>query len=130
PQGASDGARGGLTMAFGAFSSGAAPGVATGQEGPRRKSRVALFLLLPGIAYLALFFLVPLISLLLTSFMAPREFVDIGQFDYAFRWENYLKVVDTYLPHILRSFGYAAVATVLALIIGYPLAYFIGVHLR
>jgi spermidine/putrescine transport system permease protein len=34
------------------------------------------------------------------------------------------------LPNVLRSFGYALVATVAALVIGYPLAYFIGVKLR
>ncbi len=53
----------------------------------------------------------PFVSLILTSFQAPREFGDIGQYDYAFKWENYVTVVQTYLPHILRSFGYAAIAT-------------------
>jgi spermidine/putrescine transport system permease protein len=36
-------------------------------------------------------------------------------------------VVQQYLPHILRSFGYALAATVFALLFSYPLAYFIGV---
>ena len=80
-----------------------------------------LFLLLPGVLYLALFFLAPLLSLVLTSFQAPREFGDIGQYDPAFEWENYTTVLDTYGPHILRSFGYAATATVLALLFGFPL---------
>jgi spermidine/putrescine transport system permease protein len=66
----------------------------------------------------------------LTSFQAPREFGDIGQYDYAFKWENYVTVVETYLPHIIRSFTYAAIATILALLFSYPLAYFIGVKLR
>ena len=38
--------------------------------------------------------------------------------------------MQTYLPHIIRSFAYAAIATVLALLFSYPLAYFIGVKLR
>jgi len=38
--------------------------------------------------------------------------------------------VQTYLPHIIRSFTYAAIATILALLFSYPLAYFIGVKLR
>jgi len=114
-------------VAFGAFSSTApvAP-----EPAVRRRSPIALFLLLPGALYLSLFFLVPFVSLILTSFQAPREFGDIGQYDYAFKWENYTAVVTTYLPQILRSFGYAAIATVLALLFGYPLAYFIGVKLR
>ncbi len=114
-------------MAFGAFSS--ATPVAT-EPAVRRRSPIALFLLLPGALYLSLFFLVPFVSLILTSFQAPREFGDIGQYDYAFKWENYTAVVQTYFPHIVRSFGFAAIATVLALLFSYPLAYFIGVKLR
>ncbi|HEX7834605.1 MAG TPA: ABC transporter permease [Pseudolysinimonas sp.] len=114
-------------MAFGAFSS-ATPVAA--EPAARRRSPIALFLLLPGALYLSLFFLVPFVSLILTSFQAPREFGDIGQYDYAFKWENYTAVIQTYLPHILRSFGYAAIATVLALLFSYPVAYFIGVKLR
>ncbi len=114
-------------MAFGAFAT-ATPVAA--EPAVRKRSPIALFLLLPGALYLALFFLVPLVSLILTSFQAPREFGDIGQYDYAFRWENYVTAVETYWPHILRSFGYAAIATVLALLFSYPLAYFIGVRLR
>ena len=114
-------------MAFGAFSS-ATPVAA--EPAVRRRSPIALFLLLPGALYLGLFFLVPFVSLILTSFQSPREFGDIGQYDYAFKWENYVTVVQTYLPHIIRSFSYAAIATVLALLFSYPLAYFVGVKLR
>jgi spermidine/putrescine transport system permease protein len=115
-------------MAFGAFATstptpGAEPAI-------RRRSPIALLLLLPGALYLGLFFLVPLVSLILTSFQSPRPFGDIGQYDYAFNWQNYVDVIQTYWPHIVRSFGYAAIATVLALLFGYPLAYFIGVKLR
>jgi spermidine/putrescine transport system permease protein len=114
-------------VAFGAFSS-AAPVAA--EPAVRRRSPIALFLLLPGALYLSLFFLVPFVSLILTSFQAPREFGDIGQYDYAFKWENYVTVIQTYLPHIGRSFLYASIATILALLFSYPLAYFIGVKLR
>jgi len=114
-------------MAFAAFSTTAAPPT---DAPPRRRSPVALLLLLPGILYLVLFFLAPLVSLLLTSLQAPSEFGDIGQYSYAFRWENYVEVMQQYWPHILRSFGYAIAATVLALLFSYPLAYFIGVTAR
>ena len=59
-----------------------------------------------------------------------REFGDVGSPDYAFRWENYVEVVSDYWPHIVRSFGYALLATVFALLFSYPLAYFIGVKAR
>jgi spermidine/putrescine transport system permease protein len=113
-------------MAFAAFAS----TTNAADAAPRRSSRVAVLLLLPGILYLILFFLAPLVSLLLTSFQAPAEFGDVGQFSYAFRWENYADVMRDYLPHILRSFAFALAATVLALLFSYPLAYFIGVKAR
>ncbi|KZE94185.1 Spermidine/putrescine transport system permease protein PotB [Agromyces sp. NDB4Y10] len=112
-------------MAFAAFATTEAQ-----PQAPRKRSRIALLLLLPGILYLVLFFLTPLISLLLTSLQAPSEFGDIGMYDYAFNWQNYVDVVNAYWPHILRSFGYALAATVLALVISYPIAYFIGVKAR
>ena len=113
-------------MAFGAFA-----GTATTVEPVvRRRSPIALFLLLPGILYLGLFFLAPLFSLVLTSLQAPSEFGDIGVYETAFRWENYTAVLGTYWPHIIRSFGYATVATIVALLFSFPIAYFIGVTLR
>ncbi len=112
-------------MAFGAFATGTAR-----EQGPRRKSRIALLLLLPGILYLMLFFLVPLVSLVLTSLQEPAPLGDIGEYQTAFKWENYVEVIGTYGEHILRSFTYAILATIFALLFSYPLAYFIGVKAR
>ena len=112
-------------MAFSAFATGTAQ-----EQAPRRKSKIALFLLLPGILYLALFFLVPLISLLLTSLQQPVPNGDIGEYQTAFRWENYTDAISTYGVHIVRSFVYAILATIFALLFSYPLAYFIGVKAR
>ena len=114
-------------MAFGAF---ATTPAATVDTAPRRRSKVALLLLLPGIAYLALFFLVPLVSLILTSFQTKTPGTDLGVYEYAFQWQNYVTVINSYGEHIIRSFGYAVAATVIALLFSYPLAYFIGVTLR
>ena len=112
-------------MAFSAFATGTAK-----EQAPRRKSRIALFLLLPGILYLALFFLVPMVSLVLTSLQQPVPNGDIGVYETAFKWENYTTVISTYGEHILRSFFYAILATIFALLFSYPLAYFIGVKAR
>lgn len=112
-------------MAFSAFAS-----ASEVVQKPRRKSRIALLLLLPGLLYLVLFFLVPLVSLVITSLQAPSEFGDIGEYQTAFRWENYQAVISLYGEHIIRSFGYAILATVFALLFSYPLAYFIGVTAR
>lgn len=113
-------------MAFGAFTT-AAPAQ---EQAPKRKSRIALLLLLPGIAYMMLFFLVPLVSLVLTSLQAPVEFGDFGEYQTAFRWENYVVVIQQYGDQIFRSFTYALLATIFALLFSYPIAYFIGVKAR
>lgn len=95
----------------------------------RRGGGVALALLIPGLAYLALFFLVPFVSLVMTSFGVndPNEY---GVFSYGFQWQNYVDAISSYWPQFLRSFWFALLATVFALLISYPIAYFIGVRLR
>ncbi|GAA0996127.1 ABC transporter permease [Subtercola frigoramans] len=113
-------------MAFTAFAS----STAAAEPAVRKRSWIALILLLPGILYLMLFFITPLISLIFTSFQQPVIDGDIGQYSAGFQWQNYTDAVGQYLPLILRAFGYAVIATVLALIISYPMAYFIGVKAR
>ncbi|GAA5039197.1 ABC transporter permease [Microbacterium fluvii] len=107
----------------------AAPAAATAHSPSRRGGWVAIALLAPGLAYLALFFLVPFVSLTITSFGVndPNEY---GAFSYGFYWQNYVDVIVEYWPHFLRSFWYALLATVFALLIGYPIAYYIGVRAR
>jgi len=112
-------------MAFSAFATGTAQ-----EQAPRRKSRIALLLLLPGILYLVLFFLVPLVSLVITSLQSPSALGDIGQYQTGFDWQNYVTSITQYGGQILRSFFYAVLATVFALLFSYPLAYFIGVKAR
>jgi spermidine/putrescine transport system permease protein len=102
---------------------------ATGPARPTRTGRIAFLLLLPGIAYLVLFFLVPLVSLIITSLEAPSPAV-YGAYVYGFEWQNYVDVIGQYAEQIGRSFLYALLATVFALLISYPLAYFIGVRMR
>jgi spermidine/putrescine transport system permease protein len=103
---------------------------ATADRAPLKKSRVALLLLLPGLAYLVLFFLTPLVSLVVTSFEEPIPFGDIGQFQLAFNIGNYAQIGLHYLPHFARAGLFAILATFFALLISYPLAYFIGVKAR
>ena len=116
-------------MAFGAFQTGA-PSATAAQPAAQRKSPIALWLLLPGILYLILFFVTPLFSLVLTSFQEPIPGGFMGEYQTAFRFENYVEVVSTYFSHIGRSFLYASLATIFALLLGYPIAYVIGVKLR
>jgi spermidine/putrescine transport system permease protein len=92
-----------------------------------RRRLLPYFLLLPGLAWLIAFFLVPIGSqtkLSLTTGNLEEGF----HFDWAFH--NYTDAVSNYGEQFLRSFEYAAVATVLALIISFPLAYYIAFKSR
>ncbi|MGC4772422.1 ABC transporter permease [Micromonospora sp. DT44] len=82
-------------------------------------------LLLPGAAWLLVFFGVPLVQLAAASLYDPGGSLSTG---YAMTWAfgNYPDVVQAYWPQLLRSFGYAGLALVVALLLGYPLAYAIA----
>jgi len=113
-------------VAFAAF--GSAP--AKEHKTPTKSGKIVLALLMPGLVYLGLFFFTPLMSLIVTSLEVPAASGAIGEYEYGFAWQNYVTVVTDYMPQILRSFYYATVATLIALLFSYPLAYFIGVKLR
>src|SRR5690606_12585215 len=114
-------------MAFGAFAS---SGPDLSGAAPRCRSYIAIILLAPGVLYLVATFIAPLVSLVLTSFKEPGGDFEVGEYVYAFRWENYLEVFERFGEIFLRTFGYSIIATIIALVVSYPLAYFIGVILR
>jgi spermidine/putrescine transport system permease protein len=85
-------------------------------SGGARRSRLAPYLLVaPGMLWLVVFFVVPTITLAQTSLSGA----DGG-------WVAYHKALTSYGTHFFRSFRYALAATLLALALGYPLAYFIA----
>jgi spermidine/putrescine transport system permease protein len=106
------------------------PGTEAAAEAPRRSGRLPYLLLLPGLAWLAVFFALPIALLFTTSLMVPVEGGQIGEYAPALRFANYTDALSVYWPQFLRSFGYGLIATVLALLIGYPLAYTIAVRAR
>ncbi|WP_411733532.1 ABC transporter permease [Paeniglutamicibacter sp.] len=96
----------------------------------RRKGRVGLYLIIPGMAVLALFFAAPVVVLLGMSLYARPPGAEIGEFVPALEFGNYATVVSAYWEVFLRSFLFALIATVAALLIGYPMAYLVAVRLR
>lgn len=116
-------------MAFAAFSHGGGSKKAAAPVS-KGSGKVALLLLLPGLLYLAVFFIAPLISLIATSLQTMDISTGFPVYSYGFQVSNYVDVVSQYGPQIFRSFFYALLATIAALIISYPLAYFIGVKAR
>jgi spermidine/putrescine transport system permease protein len=89
----------------------------------RHQGLTPYLLLLPGIVWLALFFLAPL------GFLGYQS-LQSGTFDtgYTFDWSfsNYWDAVSDYHQQFVRSFVYAGIATVLALVVSYPLVYWIA----
>jgi spermidine/putrescine transport system permease protein len=96
-----------------------------GAAAKAKRSRVGYLLLLPGIVWLLLFFAVPTVQLVATSLYDPNGSLDTG---YAMTWSfpNYLEALATYREQFIRGLVYAGTATVLALFLGYPLAYAIA----
>ena len=80
--------------------------------------------LVPGALWLVLLFLVPLLFVLALSFGYVD---DLGRAVYATDLDNYADAFNpTYFPILLRSVLYALATTVLCLLIGYPVAYYIA----
>jgi spermidine/putrescine transport system permease protein len=80
-------------------------------------------LLLPGLAFLAVFFLIPTYYLANTSLQSGDLF---SGYVFSWAWDNYSDAVSTYKPQFIRSLEYAGLATLIAFLISYPLAYWIA----
>lgn len=80
-------------------------------------------LLLPGLLWLGLFFVTPILTLLSTSLQEGS--ISTG-FRLTWRFANYTNAFWDYREQFGRSIVYAGLATLLALVICYPLAYFIA----
>ena len=90
----------------------------------RRESWRLLFLLSPSLFWLAFFFLFPLLLVLAISFGQRGTY---GGVRWTLNLTNYVRFFD---PLYLRIFGRTVVialsTTLLCLVVGYPLAYFIA----
>ncbi|MFQ5985230.1 MAG: ABC transporter permease [Alphaproteobacteria bacterium] len=83
-----------------------------------------LILLGPGLTWFAVFLVVPCALVFVYSFFERGVY---GGIDYVFTFENYSRAQDElYLNIFLQSTKIATITTVLALVIGYPAAYFIA----
>ena len=83
---------------------------------------VPYFLLAPGTAWLLLFFVIPLYYMAELSLNSGV----VGELEFNWNWDNYSEALSLYDTQFIRSFVYAGVATLLALVIAYPLAYTIA----
>jgi spermidine/putrescine transport system permease protein len=89
----------------------------------RHRGLTPYLLLAPGTLFLAAFFVVPL------GFLAYQS-LESGNFDVGFAftwaWGNYWTALHDYRAQFVRSLEYAGIATLLALVFSYPVAYWIA----
>ncbi len=97
---------------------------AVGGETARRRGWGWL-LLVPGMLWLLVFFVFPTVQLFFTSLYDPSGSFEQG---YAMTWHfgNYVDAVRDAWNLFARSFLYAGIATLICLMLGYPLAYAIA----
>ncbi len=88
-----------------------------------RNRQNGFFLALPTILWIGIFFVVPLLIVLIVSFMTRTTG---GLPELPFTIEHYERTLGIFSIILWRSIGLAALTTVICLIIGYPLAFFIS----
>jgi spermidine/putrescine transport system permease protein len=90
-----------------------------------RRALIPWFFALPGLLWLVVFFAIPLANQAYLSLQTGNA--DTG---YSFTWafSVYGDALRDYDTQFLRSFEYAGAATLIDLIIGFPLAYFMAFH--
>ena len=90
-----------------------------------RKRKLTPYLLLaPGILWLIVFFVIPLYYSGKLSLYGGASLEQGFRFDWD--WSNFSDSLSLYDSQFLRSFIYAGIATILCLLIGYPVAYAIA----
>jgi len=89
-----------------------------------RRRTPAYLLLAPGTLWLVVFFVIPLYFMAKLSL--DTEIPGTLHYRFTWEWSNYKEALELYDTQFGRSFIYAGIATILCLIIAYPLAYVIA----
>ncbi len=89
----------------------------------RHKGLTPYLLLAPGMIWLTIFFVVPLGYLAYQSLQSGN--IDFG-YAFTWAWGNYWTAIRDYRTQFIRSIEYAGMATVIALVVSYPVAYWIA----
>ena len=90
----------------------------------RHRGSIPYLLLAPGLLWLAVFYVYPAFQMFITSFWSGT--LETGFSFSLSNWTTYPEALDRYSEQFGRSLLYAAAATILTLLIAYPLAYAIA----
>jgi spermidine/putrescine transport system permease protein len=100
----------------------AVPGRTTTSWAKRRTRAVPYALLAPGGLWLAAFFLVPIGYLAYTSMQSGY----LGAYEFTWNLDNFTSAFHLYREQFLRSLLYSGAASVAAILLTYPVAYWIA----
>ncbi len=88
-----------------------------------RRKMIPWWFAAPGLVWLVVFFAIPIFNQISVSLMSGDP--EVG-FDLTWSFHTYWDAISDYHQQFLRSLGYAGLATVIDLVIAFPLAYFIA----
>jgi spermidine/putrescine transport system permease protein len=88
-----------------------------------RQAAVPYLLMLPGGLWLVIFFVIPVVALISLS---TQQGNIVDGFTQTFHFGNYASAWQNYQQQFLRSLLYGGLATLLCVLIGYPVAYWIA----
>jgi spermidine/putrescine transport system permease protein len=88
-----------------------------------RRSLLPYLFLGPGLLWLIVFFAIPLVNQLGVSLMSGNP---ENGYTLTWEWSTYSHAISDYSTQFGRSVLFAGIATILCLVIGFPLAYFIA----
>jgi spermidine/putrescine transport system permease protein len=92
----------------------------------RRRRLTPYYLIAPGGLYLVIFFLLPLALMIYTSLQSGG--VLSGGFRFTWDFQNYANVLGDYQPQFLRAIAYSLIVTFAALLLAYPMTYWIAFY--
>ncbi len=97
----------------------------TDDRNVRTGRKIPYALILPGMLFTFVFFVVPLITLLKIALLTKPDRL-LPNYELTWEWGNFSTAFTDFGGQLVRAFAYAGIATVLALLIAYPVAYFIA----
>ena len=95
----------------------------TASSGRRTAKWVPYAMIAPTLIFLTIFFVIPIFTLFKTSLSTNTGSVYLPVQKFSWEWGNYSSAFTQYRAEIERSFFYAGLATVIMIVLAYPLAY-------
>jgi len=90
----------------------------------RRRWAIPYLLLAPGILWLVLFFVLPSVQMFVMSLSTQAGGSGLTRhYEFSWAWQNYVNAITDFPEQFANSLIFGGMATLLCLLIGYPLAY-------